>query len=385
MTQVNFLRRDFHAIIGVLAATLIVLGLQWDISWHESIGRDEFLTPPHIVIYLGGILGGLISGLIVLKITFGNNLEEKQKSVSFWGFKGSLGGWVCIWGAIAMLTSAPFDDWWHNAYGLDVEIISPPHAVLAMGFFAIIIGVMLVILAKQNRADRENQNYYSKLYVYSGSILLLMMMIFTMEKSFSNKMHSLEFYKVQAVVFPILLIAINRSSKIAWSATIAASLCIIHRLLIMWIFPSFEAQPLLGPIYRPVDYFVAPPFPVLIILPAIAIDYFTQKFKGNDWILSAVVGALFILVLLPFQWYFAEFLLSEGGQNRFFGEPFNKPYWVPIQDFNFQFWPHDITPTGRKIPLTQVTPIGILIVIVYGMISTRLGLWWGNWLKRVKR
>ena len=91
MTQVKFLRKDFHAIIGVLAATLIVLGLQWDISWHESIGRDEFLTPPHLVIYLGGILGGLISGLIVLKITFGNNLEKKQKSVSFWGFKGSLG------------------------------------------------------------------------------------------------------------------------------------------------------------------------------------------------------------------------------------------------------------------------------------------------------
>ena len=57
MTQVNFLRKDFHAIIGLLAVTLIVLGLQWDISWHESIGRDEFLTPPHLVIYLGGILG----------------------------------------------------------------------------------------------------------------------------------------------------------------------------------------------------------------------------------------------------------------------------------------------------------------------------------------
>jgi len=34
-----------------------------------------------------------------------------------------------------MLASAPFDDWWHNAYGLDVRIISPPHMVLAAGFF----------------------------------------------------------------------------------------------------------------------------------------------------------------------------------------------------------------------------------------------------------
>ncbi len=28
-----------------------------------------------------------------------------------------------------MITSAPFDDWWHNAYGLDVKILSPPHVV----------------------------------------------------------------------------------------------------------------------------------------------------------------------------------------------------------------------------------------------------------------
>ena len=55
----------------------------------------------------------------------------------FWGFRAPLGAWVCIWGAFAMLTSAPFDDWWHNAYGLDVKILSPPHVVLAAGIGAI--------------------------------------------------------------------------------------------------------------------------------------------------------------------------------------------------------------------------------------------------------
>jgi hypothetical protein len=45
------------------------------------------------------------------------------------GLPRTAGGWVCIWGALAMLTSAPFDDWWHNAYGLDVKIVSPPHMI----------------------------------------------------------------------------------------------------------------------------------------------------------------------------------------------------------------------------------------------------------------
>ncbi len=380
-----FSKPSTHAIIGVFAATFIVIGLQWDISWHESIGRDSLWSPPHIVIYLGGILGGAASGLIVLKTTFGKNKKLKDGSVSFWGFKGPIGAWVSIWGAIAMLTSAPFDDWWHNAYGLDVEIISPPHTLLALGFFSIIIGTMLIILSRQNTADDGNNQFYSKLYTYSGSIILLMMMIFTMEKSFSNKMHSLEFYKIVAMGFPILLVAIHRSSRFPWPATTAAAICTLHRILVIWIFPQFDAEPMLGPIYRPVDYMVAPPFPVLIILPAIGLDWIMMKWKQNDWFLSAIIGFSFILILLPFQWYFAEFLLSENAQNIIFGESFNKPYWAPIGDFNYQFWKHDFTPTGHKIPLTAVTPFGLLLVAIYGMVSSRLGLWWGNWLKEVKR
>ena len=199
MLSTIFSKPSMHAVIGVFAATFIVIGLQWDISWHESIGRDTLWSPPHMVIYLGGLLSGLASGLIVLKTTFGRDEKAKSGSVSFWGFKGPIGAWVSIWGAIAMLTSAPFDDWWHSAYGLDVEIISPPHTLLAMGFFSIIIGTMLIILARQNLASAEDRQFYSRLYTYSGSILLLMMMIFTMEKSFSNKMHSLEFFKVVAM------------------------------------------------------------------------------------------------------------------------------------------------------------------------------------------
>ena len=34
-----------------------------------------------------------------------------------------------------MITSAPFDNWWHEAYGLDVKILSPPHMLLAAGIF----------------------------------------------------------------------------------------------------------------------------------------------------------------------------------------------------------------------------------------------------------
>ena len=73
-----------------------------------------------------------------------------------------------------MITSAPFDNWWHNAYGLDVKIISPPHMILAWGMIGIQIGAMLLALSAQNRASDEDQGMYSMVHAYTAGILITM-------------------------------------------------------------------------------------------------------------------------------------------------------------------------------------------------------------------
>src|SRR2546430_2209322 len=120
----------WYVYAALFASGAVVLGIMWDISWHRTIGRDTFWTPAHLLVYLGGIVAGVSCGYVVLKTTFAGTKQEQNRSVSFWGFKGPFGAWVAIWGTIAMLTSAPFDNWWHNAYGLDVKVLSPPHIVL---------------------------------------------------------------------------------------------------------------------------------------------------------------------------------------------------------------------------------------------------------------
>src|SRR5438094_3404114 len=145
----------WYVVAVVLAATSAIVGVIWDISWHRTIGRDTFWTPAHLAIYLGGALAGAACGWLVLKTTFAGTPEQRAAGVSFWGFRGPLGAWVCIWGAIAMIASAPFDNWWHNAYGLDVKIISPPHTLLALGFVGIELGALLMVLALQNRAASD--------------------------------------------------------------------------------------------------------------------------------------------------------------------------------------------------------------------------------------
>src|SRR5262245_15357219 len=83
----------------VFASTSVIIGLLWDISWHRTIGRDAFLTPAHVAIYLGGLVAGLACGVLVLKTTFAGTDEERAASVTFWGFRGPLGAWLCIWGS----------------------------------------------------------------------------------------------------------------------------------------------------------------------------------------------------------------------------------------------------------------------------------------------
>src|SRR2546430_433728 len=155
----------------MIAATSAVVGVMWDISWHRSIGRDTFWTPAHLAIYLGGVLAGAACGWLVLRTTFSATVEEQAAGVTFWGFRGPLGAWVAIWGAIAMLASGPFDNWWHNAYGLDVKVLSPPHVILALGFTGIQLGALLLVLSLQNRAaDRVRE--YGLLIAYDAGMLL---------------------------------------------------------------------------------------------------------------------------------------------------------------------------------------------------------------------
>ena len=183
------------------ASTSVIVGVIWDISWHRTIGRDTFWTSAHLAIYLGGAVAGLSCGWLVLATTFAGTERDKAVGVSFWGFRGPLGAWVCIWGSIAMITSGPFDDWWHNAYGLDVEILSPPHIVLAAGILAIQVGAMLMALARQNGAPTGARSGQF-LFIYAAGVLILMLATVGTEYiTFPNDQHSTQFLLVSALIF----------------------------------------------------------------------------------------------------------------------------------------------------------------------------------------
>jgi hypothetical protein len=359
------------ALVG--ASTCVVVGIVWDISWHQTIGRDTFWTPAHVLVYLGATLAGLTGGWLALRITFAGTPGQRAESVWFWGFRAPLGAWVAIWGALAMLTSAPFDDWWHNAYGLDVRVLSPPHAVLASGIAAIQTGAMLMVLAVQNRAGRRGGRLQ---WLFLVAAALLVVNAGTLVTEFIRRwdMHRSAFYQVVCFVFPFLFVGVARASATRWGATLTAAIYTAVVTAMVWILPLFEGRPLLGPIYVQVERFVPPEPALLLVAPAVAVDLLLRHWTGSDWWLAAVVGVVFLTIVLAVQWPFAEFLMSPWARNWIFGTH-HVPYAVPpiVQEHWFQL--NDPDNLSR----------GLLLAAVLAYSSARGGLWWGKWMSLVQR
>jgi hypothetical protein len=331
-----------------------------------------------MAIYLGGAAAGLSCGWLVLRTTFAESAAaDHAAGVTFWGFRGPLGAWVSIWGAFAMIASGPFDDWWHNTYGLDVEILSPPHTVLAAGIMAIQVGAMLMVLSRQNNSGAHSK-LARLLFLYAGGVLIVSMATVATEYvGFPNDHRSGAFYLVSAGIFPLFFVGISRASLSRWGATGAAGAYMALTLIMMWILQLFPAEPLLGPILRPVETMVAPPFPLLLVVPAVVVDLLMrtrtrQTSRLSPWILSGAIGVGFIAVLLAVQWYFSAFLLSEGGRNFFFGAD----QW----DYNSLPGPWQYEYWGTTLQTSQLAWAALI-----AFASARIGLWWGGGMSRVRR
>lgn len=365
---------------AVVAAGCIMAGLYWDISWHETIGRDTFWTPAHLLIQFGAVLAGFYSSFLIFSTTFGHDEEAKRASVNVLGFRGPLGAFISAWGGAAMIISAPFDNWWHEAYGLDVKIISPPHSMLAMGIAGIMWGSVILLLGHMNRAQGAFRQRLQRLLLCAGGFIIVQDMMFKLQ--FTNRVltHSGIFYFVVTVGMGIMLEGIARSSGYRWARTAITGVYTIFFLLALWILPLFPAEPKLGPVYQHVDHMVSLHFPVLLIFPAFVLDLIFPRIKDwNKWAQAAIEGLLFVVVLLAVSWPWGTFLVtSMAARNWVFGTQqfayFLDPTLASVRNV---FYQGDAT---RTIFLIKMG-----ITVIAGIISTRIGIAWGNWLAKVKR
>src|SRR5215510_15456609 len=365
---------------SVTAAACIMSGAYWDISWHETIGRDTFWTPAHLLIQLGAVVAGIYSAYLIFSTSFAKDPAAKLASVNVLGFRGPLGAFICAWGGVAMIISAPFDNWWHNAYGLDVKIVSPPHSLLALGIIAIGWGSIILILGQMNGAEPNLRRRLQRLLLCGGGFIIIQEMMFKLE--FTNRvlMHSAIFYVVVTLGMGIVLEGIARGSGYRWARTAVTGFYTVFFLLALWIFPLFPGEPKLGPVYQHVTHMISLHFPVLIVVPAFVLDLIFPRIKDwNKWTQAALEGVIFVVVLLAVSWPLGSFLVqSTAARNWIFGTQqfayFLDPTLASVRNVFFN---------GDSTRAMFFLKMGI--AFVGGILSTRVGIVWGTWLARVRR
>ena len=370
----------WHVWCLAAAVTCDAFGGYWDISWHISIGRDTFWTLPHMMVYMAGILSGIACGYAILTTTFGSSRELKEQSVAIWGFRGPLGCFLATWGAFAMLISAPFDNWWHNAYGLDVKIISLPHSILAVGETMIGFGALLLVCALLNRASGPYQRKLDRLLLGIGGIEVFGAALLALESTPVGFMHSVRFYRAMASSFPIILIGLSCVSKSKWPATVMAAIYTVGFLACLWIFPLFPAEAKLGPVYQNITHMIPLWFPTLLIVPAFALDLLRlwMDERWGSWSSAVAAGGLYLAVFIAVQWPFADFLISPLARNGIFGTT----YFAYFDPANILYNPYHFAPLD-KTPGAFYS--GMAAAFVTAIIFCTIGTALGNWMRKVQR
>ncbi len=370
----------FYLWLGALALSLTEAGGIWDISWHRSIGRDTFWTPAHLCIQTGGILAGAICAYLILVTTFAGTAAMRANSVNVFGFRGPLGAFLTAWGGLTMVTSVPFDNWWHAAYGLDVKIVSPPHVLLILGGHCVTFGLVLLILTNLHRAIDAGSAAVSKLeklYLYSGGILVVSQMFLVLQYVGNNNMlHGERPYRVAACVVPIAFALLAQAYRTRLPATIAASIYTALYIALILILPLFPAEPKLGPVFHPVTHMVPPNFPMLLIAPAIVLDLLNRRIRNwQPWLIASITSVVFVVVLVAAEWPFAEFLMTKWADNRFFGAMY----------FDFSARASDMVPGFVHPDALPALLLGLLKAVVCGFVGSLAGVYLGRWMRSVRR
>ena len=122
--------------LGLLAGLCFIGGGAWDVAWHIDRGRDTFWSPPHLLIYGGLLLGVAMPVAALLDPGPGPTAALFGRRLSPAALVGGLG-------ALLAIAAGPFDEAWHQMFGLDVTIWSPPHLQLIAGAFATVLGAVI--------------------------------------------------------------------------------------------------------------------------------------------------------------------------------------------------------------------------------------------------
>jgi len=347
------------ALVG--AASVMVIGVLWDISWDASIGVDSFWSPPHMAVNFGAAAAGAIAAFMVWSASRARVGAAVGVGPSRVPFDAAL----VLWGATAMAGWGVLDQWWAEAYGIYAERWSPPEVLFTAGAAAILAGAVV-------GASRAG----AVAVYWSIGLALVIAVAATTQFNLPNLQRTATFHRNACAVLPLLLAWAAGYRRRGFGATMAGSSYVLLVCAMVWIFPRFAAQPLIGPIYEPVDVLIPPRFPLLLFAPALAIDAIAARVR-RDTVAALALGVAFVAVFVAVQWAFSAFLLSPASDSWFFaGGGRHWPFYVEIGEERSQFWG------------AVEDPLGVSALLACGVLAVSgawVGLILGRWTAELRR
>src|SRR5205809_253724 len=142
---------DLAIAVAVVSGAAGMVGVYLDTAWHRTVGRDSFFILPHVFIYCGGlgVLGAALGS--VTHATLGRAADFGGPILRLWRLQLPLGFAVTALGISVITAAAPVDAWWHDTFGKDVLIWSPPHLQLHLGAGIAAIGLLFAVAAQRGR------------------------------------------------------------------------------------------------------------------------------------------------------------------------------------------------------------------------------------------
>jgi hypothetical protein len=246
-----------------------------------------------------------------------------------------------------------------------------------LGMMGIVLGAMLRTLALQNSDDEPMRRRAARMFALSSGLFLCILAILLMDWSGRTRMHAGSFYTALSMTLPIVLVSTAVSGRSRWPATTSAAIYMLVFGGTSWVLMLFPAVPKLGPIYREITHYVPLDFPLLLVVPAFAIDLVWRRVRGWPSYSAAVALAFaFVLALLAAQWPFASFLMAHG-RNWFFHID-NFVYWMPVTS----------EPNAYRFRVPNGAPpfaLSILTALAYASVASWVGLKRGEWMGKVRR
>ena len=363
----------------IAGITCALLGGTLDVSWHMSVGRESLWTLAHGLIEMEAVLVGLAALCTIIRATRGAGLGVKEYTVNIMGLRAPAGAFLCLWGCVGMLSSTPFDDWWHNAYGLDTKIVAtPPHVLLLLGSMTDKIGAMAWIASLRNRSSPHADRTLSKFLLWIGTICVAQFTMMIIAQTWMTEMHTAVCYFAVGLLIPPMLLSTGWGSGFRWGCSLTALVYTVLSLAVEWGLPLIPAHPKLGPVYHNVTHFVPLRFPLLLLPPAYVCDVLLQVMAARSaWKKALFLGPAFVTTYLIVQWPFATFLLSPQSRNWIFGTA----YFGYADTAGFLYDPYVFTPTEGTRTFVAI----MVAAFAAAILSSRFGFAWGNWLRRICR